>query len=127
MKLISILLSIVCGLLAGCDHLPFSTPDPTKEQIQSALTKFVKQDNSDGDASSFFGYERVTPEAFSVSFQFTNFSFKDEKGATQTISSGEGFAMFDKHSAKSGKWILASVIIGKQGSQKEFYPKIEVQ
>ena len=124
MKLTFIFLLIVCGLLAGCDHLPFTTPNPTKEQIQSALTKFMKQDNSDGDASSFFGYERGTPEAFSVKFQFTKLSFKDEKGATQTISSGEGSAMFDKHSRK---WILASVIIGEPGSQKEFYPKIEVQ
>ena len=124
MKPTYLFLLIVCGLLAGCDHLPFSTPNPTKEQIQSALTKFVKQDNSQGDASSFYGYERVTPEAFSVSFQFTNFSFKDENGITQTISSGEGSAMFDKH---SGKWILTSVIIGEPGSQKSFYLKIEVQ
>jgi hypothetical protein len=104
--------------------LPFSTPNPTPEQIDAALAKFIKQDNPNASVSPSFGFKRVTPDAFSVDFQFNNFAYKDESGATQTIASGKGSAMFNK---RTGKWVLDSVFIGEPGSQKSFYPNIEFQ
>ena len=118
MKLTFILLLIACSVLAGCGG-----SKPTPEQTISALDKFIKQDNP-GATISVSDVEEATPDYFTVHFLFTDFSFKDEKGAGQKLSSGKGSAGFSR--SARGKWVLDLVTIKEPGPFKNFEPDIEV-
>ena len=104
MKVTLAFLLVICGVLTGC-----SSSKPSTEQMQTALDRFIKKDNSSATAPivEFTPSERY----IAADFQFTNFSFTDKQGVKQTISSGKGLADFW---LRDGKWVFDKVVINDQ-------------